>query len=67
MGLDNIEDENLRKQKSTETMQKLNDLSVSLVSETILLDKFDSSSLIEMDFLLFWEAINVSDSLVAIL
>jgi hypothetical protein len=35
MGLDNIEDENLRKQKSTETMQKLNDLSVSLVSETI--------------------------------
>ena len=35
MGLDNIEDENLRKQKSTETMQKLNALSVSLVSETI--------------------------------
>lgn len=35
MGLDSIADENLRKQKSNETMQKLNDLSVSLVSETI--------------------------------
>jgi hypothetical protein len=34
-GLDNIEDENLRKQKSNETMQKLNDLSVALVAETI--------------------------------
>lgn len=33
--LDNIEDENLRKQKSNETMQKLNDLSVALVAETI--------------------------------
>jgi hypothetical protein len=35
MGLDKIEDENIRKQKSTETMQRLNDLSVNLVSETI--------------------------------
>ncbi len=34
-GLDVIEDENLRKQKSVETMKRLNDLSVSLVAETI--------------------------------
>lgn len=33
--LEDIKDENVRQQKSKETMQKLNDLSVSLVAETI--------------------------------
>jgi hypothetical protein len=35
MGLNNIEDDELRNKKSSETMAKLNELSVSLVSETI--------------------------------
>lgn len=51
MGLDNIEDENLRKQKSNETMQKLNDLSVSLVSETIESITTPSAVVTEKEFI----------------
>jgi hypothetical protein len=52
MGLDNIEDENVRKQKSNETMQKLNDLSVSLVSETIESITTPSSIVAEKEFII---------------
>jgi len=52
MGLDNIEDENLRKQKSTETMQKLNQLSVSLVSETIESITTPSAVVAEKEFII---------------
>jgi hypothetical protein len=52
MGLDSIEDENVRKQKSNETMQKLNDLSVSLVSETIESITTPSSIVAEKEFII---------------
>lgn len=52
MGLDNIQDENLRKQKSNETMQKLNDLSVSLVSETIESITTPSAVVSEKEFII---------------
>jgi len=52
MGLDSIEDENVRKQKSNETMQKLNDLSVSLVSETIESITTPSSIVSEKEFII---------------
>jgi hypothetical protein len=52
MGLDNIEDENLKKQKSNETMQKLNDLSVSLVSETIESITTPSAVVTEKEFII---------------
>jgi hypothetical protein len=52
MGLDNIEDESVRKQKSNETMQKLNDLSVSLVSETIESITTPSSIVAEKEFII---------------
>jgi hypothetical protein len=52
MGLDNIQDENLRKQKSNETMQKLNDLSVSLVSETIESITTPSAVVAEKEFII---------------
>lgn len=51
-GLDKIEDENLRKQKSNETMQKLNDLSVSLVSETIESITTPSAVVTEKEFII---------------
>jgi hypothetical protein len=35
MGLEKLENEDVKKQKSNEAMQRLNDLSVALVSETI--------------------------------
>jgi hypothetical protein len=52
MGLDSIEDDNVRKQKSNETMQKLNDLSVSLVSETIESITTPSSIVAEKEFII---------------
>jgi hypothetical protein len=52
MSLDSIEDENARKQKSNETMQKLNDLSVSLVSETIESITTPSSIVAEKEFII---------------
>jgi hypothetical protein len=52
MGLDNIQDENLKKQKSNETMQKLNDLSVSLVSETIESITTPSAVVSEKEFII---------------
>ena len=52
MGLDSIEDDNVRKQKSNETMQKLNDLSVSLVSETIESITTPSSIVSEKEFII---------------
>jgi hypothetical protein len=52
MGLDNIEDENIKKQKSNETMQKLNELSVSLVSETIESITTPSAVVAEKEFII---------------
>ena len=52
MSLDSIEDDNVRKQKSNETMQKLNDLSVSLVSETIESITTPSSIVAEKEFII---------------
>jgi hypothetical protein len=52
LGLDNIEDADLRKQKSTETMKKLNELSVSLVSETIENITTPSSVVSEKEFII---------------
>jgi len=52
MSLDSIEDDNVRKQKSNETMQKLNDLSVSLVSETIESITTPSSIVSEKEFII---------------
>ena len=52
LGLDNIEDADIRKQKSTETMKKLNELSVSLVSETIENITTTSSVVSEKEFII---------------
>lgn len=52
MSLDNIQDENVKKQKSNESMQKLNDLSVSLVSETIESITTPSAVVTEKEFII---------------
>lgn len=52
MGLDNIEDPNLKKQRSNESMQKLNDLSLSLVSETIESITTPSAVVTEKEFII---------------
>ena len=52
INLEKMEDENVRKQKSTETMQRLNDLSVNLVSETIESITTPTSIVSEKDFII---------------
>jgi len=52
MGLENIPDPDLKKQKSNETMQRLNELSVSLVSETIESITTPSAIVTEKEFII---------------